>query len=304
MRGDPSGAVHVSTPSSSRALVTAIVLTCDEEPNIGRCLDSLGWCDQVIVVDSGSTDATRQIAQDRGAEVLEQRWLGFARQRQWAQEHSSVRHDWVYFVDADEWVSPELACEIADAVTSGNAVAYSQRFRTIFLGTWIQHAGWYGSTLIRLFDRRRAGWDVTANFAERVVVDGRVGRLRNDLVDEDLKGLASWMAKHVRYAALEAERRQARTGAGWHRVRNRPQSLPLTRAVAKEIVFPLVPFKPLALFIYMFIIRGGWKDGRAGLSFCLLHAWHEHNIGRLVSARSSGLDPSAVRQGDARRATT
>ena len=278
------------------APVTAIVLTRDEEANIGRCLDSLTWCDQVIVVDSGSADATLAIARRRGVEVLEQSWLGFSRQRQWAMEHPSVRHDWIYFVDADEWVSTELAAEVTGVLSDPDVSAYSQRRRLIFLGTWIRHAGWYRGTMVRLFDRRRAHWDVAATFAERVVVDGPVGRLGNDLVDDDRKGLASWMAKHVRYADLEAERRRARTGLGWRRVQDRPNSLPLSRAVAKEVVFPALPCKPLTLFLYMFVLRAGWKDGRAGLTFCLLHAWHEHNVGQLVRARSLALDPDPAVQ--------
>jgi len=276
--------------------VTAIVLTRDEEANIRRCLLSLRWCDQVVVLDSGSVDSTRDIARAEGAEVLEQPWLGFARQRQWAMEHPSVRHHWVYFVDADEWVSAPLAAEITSALGSTEAVAYSQRRRTIFLGTWIQHAGWYGASMVRLFDRRRATWDLTAEFAERVVIDGSVGQLRNDLVDDDRKGLASWMAKHVRYADLEAERRRTRSGAVWARVRSRPNSLPLARAIAKEVIFPLLPCKPLTLFVYMFLIRAGWRDGRAGLTFCLLHACHENNVGQLVRARSLGIDPDPAVQ--------
>ena len=279
------------------APVTAIVLTLDEEANIARCLDSLRWCDQILVVDSGSVDATLEMARARGADVLERPWLGFARQRQWAQEHESVRHDWVYFVDADEWVSPELADEATRAVARPDAVAYSQRRRLIFLGTWIRHAGWYDATMVRLFDRRRARWDVTAEFAERVIVDGPVGQLTNDLVDEDRKGLTSWMAKHVRYADLEAERRRARTGLGWRRVQSRPNSLPLARAIAKELVFPALPCKPLSLFLYMFVIRAGWRDGRAGLTFCLLHAWHELNVGQLLRARARSMDPDPRRSG-------
>jgi len=210
-------------------------------------------------------------------------------------DHPSVRNDWVYFVDADEWVSSELASEITEVVRStcypGSPAAYSQRFRMVFLGTWIRHSGWYGGRITRLVDRRRSRWDVTGVYVDRVIVDGPVGTLRHDLVDQDLKGLASWMSKHVQYANLEASRRLALTGSNRRRVMSRPSSMPLVRAIAKEVIFPRVPCKPLALFIYMFLVRAGWREGRVGLTFCLLHAWHEHNVGRLVFARSRGLDP-------------
>lgn len=280
------------------APVTAVVLTRDEEANIRRCVSSLGWCDQILVIDSGSTDGTLEIARDLGAEVYHQDWLGFAQQRQWAMEHPAVRNDWVYFVDADEWVSEALSLEAAAAVDQADAVGFSQRRRTIFLGQWIRHAGWYGVPFVRLFDRRHARWDTSANYAERVIIEGTIGCLHHDLVDDDQKGLASWMAKHVRYADLEAERRRGCAGgSSISRVRERPNSMPLARAVAKEVLFPRTPFKPLSLFVYLFVIRAGWKDGRIGLTFCLLQAWHEHNVGQLVRARSLGIDPARVAQG-------
>ena len=266
-------------PPPSSVPVSVVVLTRDEEVNIARCLDSLAWAGQVVVVDSGSADDTVRIARSRGAEVVEQTWLGFSGQREFALRLPDIRHDWVYFVDADEWVSPLLAAEIAVRVQSPQCAGFSQRFRLVFQGTWIRHCGWYsGSWIIRLVDRRYTKYDGSL-VGERARVDGIVGRLVNDIVDEDRKGLAAWLHKHVRYAELEQRRR------GQHiplperirlfRARDRNDTRPLARAILKDLVFPSLPARPLALFLYMYLVRLGVLDGRVGLRFCLFHAWYQ-----------------------------
>ena len=100
-------------PPPGSVPLSVVVLTLNEEPNIRRCLASVAWADQVVVVDSGSADRTVPLAQAAGAEVVEQPWLGFSAQRECSLRLPLLRHDWVYFVDADEWVSPQLAAEIA-----------------------------------------------------------------------------------------------------------------------------------------------------------------------------------------------
>lgn len=270
-------------PAPASVPVSVVVLTRDEEPNIRRCLASVAWADQVVVIDSGSADDTVPIARSLGAEVVEQPWIGFSAQREFALRLPLLRRDWVYFVDADEWVSPQLADEISVRLREPSCAAFSQRFRLVFQGTWIRHCGWYGgSRIVRLVDRRHAKFDGN-RVGERVRVDGPVGRLRHDIVDEDHKGLAAWLHKHVRYAQLEAERRgrqglfRDRLGA----LRSRDDTRPLSRAVLKDVVFPTVPAKPAALFLYMYIIRLGLLDGRAGLRFCVFHAWYEACVSAL-----------------------
>jgi glycosyltransferase involved in cell wall biosynthesis len=270
-------------PASGSVPVSVVVLTRDEEPNIRRCLASVAWADQVVVVDSGSTDDTVPIARSLGVEVVEQPWLGFSAQREFALRLPLLRRDWVYFVDADEWTSPELAGEIGVRLGEPSCAAFSQRFRLVFQGTWIRHCGWYGgSWIVRLVDRRYTKFD-ESRVGERVRVDGPVGRLRHDIVDEDLKGLVVWLRKHVHYAQLEAERR-GRQGLFRDRLaalRSRGDTRPMIRAVLKDVVFPSIPAKPAALFLYMYIVRLGVLDGLAGLRFCFFHAWHEACVNAL-----------------------
>jgi glycosyltransferase involved in cell wall biosynthesis len=270
-------------PAAGSVPVSVIVLARDEAASIGRCLASVAWAAQVLVVDSGSADATMAIARDQGAAVIEQAWLGYGAQREFALRHPGVAHDWVYFVDADEWVSAPLAAEIAAVLRAPARAAYAQRFRLVFGGRWIRHCGWYGgSWIVRLMDRRRARFG-SALVGERASVEGPVGRLRHDLVDEDAKGLAAWLHKHVDYAVMEARQRGRPRPAARRlaALRERPDSRPLGRAVLKDLVFPAVPAKPAALFGYMYLIRLGFLDGRAGLRFCFYHAWYEASVAAL-----------------------
>jgi glycosyltransferase involved in cell wall biosynthesis len=265
--------------------VSVVVLTKDEEPNIRRCLDSVAWADQVVVVDSGSSDDTTLIAKSLGADVVDQPWLGYSAQRDFALGLTLIRRDWVYFVDADEWVSPQLASEISEQLRAPSCAAFSHHVRLVFQGTWIRHCGWYGASLfIQLVDRRYTKYDGEI-VGERPCVNGALGRLRNDLVDEDLKGLAAWLHKHVHYAQLQAERRGRQVPFTRRlrqlRNRNHADSRRLMRVLFKDVIFPSAPAKPFALFIYMYLIRLGFLDGRAGLRFCFYHAWYEASIAAL-----------------------
>jgi len=279
-------------PPPGSVPVSVVVLTCDEEANIARCLASVAWAGQSVILDSGSADDTVPIAVSLGADVVRQEWLGFSAQRELALRLPEVRHDWVYFVDADEWVSPQLAAEIAARLKSGDGAAYSHRLRLVFMSTWIRHCGWYqGSWVVRLVDRRHCTFDGSP-VGERAQVDGPVRRLANDIVDEDRKGLARWLHKHVRYAELEQQRcgqpvpfpaRMRR-----FRSRDRADTRPLTRVILKDLVFPAVPGRPPALFFYMYVIRLGLLDGRAGLRFCFFHAWYQATVDGLQAEARAG----------------
>jgi hypothetical protein len=270
-------------PAPGSVPTTVVILTKDEEPNIRRCLASVAWADQVVVVDSGSADDTVTLARSLGAEVVEQPWLGFSDQREFCLRLPQVKHDWIYFVDADQWVSLQLAIEIRAALDSPSCSAFAHRFRLVFQGTWIRHCGWYtGSWNVQLMDRRYAKYDGSL-VGERVHVDGNVHRLDNDIVDDDKKGLAAWLHKHVRYAQLEAQRRgqPAPLRLRFRTLRSRGNARPLSRAILRDVIFPSVPAKPVALFAYMYLLRLGLLDGRNGLRFCFYLAWYEVSVGAL-----------------------
>ncbi len=278
-------------PPPGSVPVSVVVLTLNEEPNIRRCLASVGWADQVVVVDSGSTDETVTVAKSMGAEVVDLPWLGFSAQRDYALRLPLLRHDWVDFPDADEWVSPQLAAEIAVKLADPQCAGFAHRLRLVFMGTWIRHCGWYsGSWRLLVLDRRYATYDGNL-IGERPRVNGRIRRLDNDIVDEDRKGLAAWLRKHVWYAELDSEQRRgaASLRERMRLVRQSGSGRPLARGILKELVFPVVPGKPVVLFLYMYIARLGFLDGIEGLRFCVYHAWYEMSVAALqAEARRRG----------------
>lgn len=280
-----------SGPAPGSVPVTVVILARDEELNIGRALGSVAWAAQTIVIDSGSTDRTVGIARDAGATVIHQPWLGFGPARKLALELPAVRHGWVYFVDADEWVSAALADEIAAILADPRHAGYRQRKRLVFLSRWIRHGGWYHASWHTLLLRRdRATFPAGDRFRGRALVDGTVGILRHDLVDQDNKSIASWLTKHVRYAQLQRAER-ARPLLPWLLARRRGprDSRPLLRSLAAEQVYPRLPARPLLVFLYMYIARLGCLDGWPGFVFCFYRSWYEVTVRALD--RESGRRP-------------
>lgn len=159
----------------SRPSLTAVVITLNEERNIERCLKSLTWADELLVVDSGSTDKTRELAAGLGAKFLEHPWEGYGQQKNWALRQAA--HPWVLFIDADEEVSPALRDEVQSFIANpGDFKGLEFPRRTRFLGRWILHGGWYPNVLARLALRGHASWTEPA-VHESLSIQGPVRRL-------------------------------------------------------------------------------------------------------------------------------
>jgi glycosyltransferase involved in cell wall biosynthesis len=261
--------------------VSVLIPTLNEELNLPECLASVEWADQVCVVDSFSHDRTLAIAREHGAGVVQHTFENYARQKNWALECLPLRHEWVLILDADERVPPDLAAEIASAIASTRWAGYYLNRRFFFLGRWIRHAGWYPSWNLRLF-RRRLGRYEDRPVHEHVVLDGPVGYLRHDLVHLDRRPLSAFIDRHNRYSTLEAEARLAaeRRPGGQERLSPRLLGAPVERKrFLRERVWPRLPCKPLVLFVYMYLVRRGFLDGRPGLALCVFHAWQEFVVG-------------------------
>jgi len=263
------------------APVSVLVPTLDEELNLPECLESLAWADEIFVVDSFSHDRTLAIARDRGAHVVQHAFESYSRQKNWALETLPFRNEWVLIVDADERVLPELRVEIESVVSSGAKDGYYLNRRFVFLDRWIRHAGWYPSWNLRLFRHRLGRYD-DREVHEHVVLNGAVGYLRNDLLHLDRRGLDAFIARHNRYSTLEAAARLKALRDDPDRARL-PVSLlasPVHRKrFLRERLWPRVPAKPLALFVYMYLVRRGFLDGGAGLALCVFHAFQEFMVG-------------------------
>lgn len=210
-----------TAPSTTeRARLSACIITFNEADRIAACLDAIAFCDEIIVVDSFSTDATREIAAARGARVIERDWPGFRAQKQFALE--ACTHDWVLNLDADEIVSPTLRDEI-EALRArhfeGPTAGYSMPRCTEYFGRMIRRGAWYPDRKLRLVDRRRARW-AGREIHEKMQADGPVAKLSGDLLHYSYRDLADQIARLERYAelmarAMFAEGKRARW---WHLV--------------------------------------------------------------------------------------
>lgn len=183
--------------------ITATIITLNEERNIARAIESLRCCDEIVVVDSGSTDRTVELAEKLGARVLEEGWRGYAGQKNRAAEASS--NDWILSIDADEALSEALEAEIWQVKKHGPKYdAYTMPRLAQYLGKWILHSGWYPDRKVRLFDRRKAKW--SGDFVhESVVVEGAVGHLEENLLHFTCDSLSEHLRTLDRYTTLAAE---------------------------------------------------------------------------------------------------
>lgn len=291
--GSPSRAASADARHGAgvphRAPVAAIVLACNEERNIGACLDTLApWVQQLFVVDSGSTDRTIAIARARGATVVAHPFEHYGAQRNWALDHLPIAAPWVLHVDADERVTPELRASIAEVAARDEAstVGYLVARRTMFMGRWIRHGGHYPAWHLRLM-RAGAGRCEDRLYDQHFYVDGPVRKLQGDLIDTITPDLATFTMRHARWAALEAAESDAAANTG--RIRGR---LAGGNAIERRRWLrgwygrmPLL-VRPLLYFGYRYVVRLGFLDGRAGLVFHVLQGfWFRFLVDALMVER-------------------
>jgi len=229
--------------------ISATIVTLNEERNIARAIDSLSCADEVLVVDSGSTDQTREIAIRCGARVVEEPWRGYAAQKNFAAR--SATHDWILSLDADEQLTPELAAEILALKKSGPAAdGYSFPRLAQYLGRWIRHSGWYPDSKIRLYNRANAEW--AGDYVhESVRVRGSVGELHADLLHFTCDSLSEHLRTLDRYTTLAAR----------ELIGQKTQVSLLHLAI-----------DPLWTLIRVYILQRGFLDGPQGLAIAWMAA--------------------------------
>jgi len=268
----------MATDAAARAPVTAMIFTLDEELHLPSCLASLAWCDDVIVVDSFSRDRTEEIARGAGARFFQHAFEGFGRQRMWALQNAAPRHEWVLILDADERVTPELAREIAATVAAApdDVAAYRVKRRFYMWGRWLRYSALYPTWVVRLVRNGRVEY-ANRGHAETQAVSGETRELAHDLVDENRKGIDEWFERQNRYSSREAEfelaqeREPFAIGALWSRD-------PLARRAALKRLASRLPFRPAAYFLYSYVLRGGFLEGRDGFVFCTMRSEYQRMI--------------------------
>ena len=223
--------------------LSATIVALNEERNIVRAIESLHGVDEVVVVDSGSTDRTRKIARSLGARVIEEPWRGYAAQKNFAAEYAS--HDWILSLDADEALGEVLSAEVLELKQDGPRFdAYSMPRLAQYCGRWIRHSGWYPDRKVRLYHRRRALW--TGEFVhESVQVEGSIGLLEGNLLHFTCNSIAEHRKTLDRYTTLAARELVAR-GA----------PLPYWKLV----------LHPAWTFLRTYFVQQGFRDGAQGLT--------------------------------------
>ncbi|MEK7831006.1 MAG: glycosyltransferase family 2 protein [Acidobacteriota bacterium] len=277
------------TVQSNKLPISVVVPVKNEERNIAACLESVVWADEIWLVDSHSTDRTCEIAERLGAKIVQFDYAGgFPKKKNWALQNLPFKQEWVLLLDADERVMPELQAEIAESLSRNDcADGYYINRRLIFLGRWIKHCGWYPSWNMRLFKHRlgrferphaedveNAG-DVEVH--EHVLLAGRAEYLKHDLLHEDFKSIYHFIERHNRYSNWEARvySNLAEGESGASSVNASLLGSPIERKRFIKRLWARLPFRPLLRFVWMYFIKLGFLDGRAGLIFCTLMTMHE-----------------------------
>ena len=225
----------------SRQPFSVVIITKNAAAQLAPCLESASFADEIVVVDSGSSDGTAEFASLHGARVLQKEWLGFGAQKQFAVE--AARHDWVLCLDADERVSEPLRASILAALAAPAALAYAMPRRNRFMGRWLRHGEGYPDWSLRLFHRRHARWSDDP-VHEKVLATAPVARLAGDLLHDSAETLAGYLDKQNRYSSMQAEA--------------------LFKAGKRASVAQLV-LSPALRFAKFYFLRLGFLDGTAGL---------------------------------------
>lgn len=258
-------------------MISILILTLNEEANIPACLASVAWCDDVVVLDSFSTDRTVELASAQGARVVQRKFDNWAAHQNWAVANIEFKHRWVFYLDADERMTPELAEEIQAIASNPDESRrgfYCGR-TNFFMGRAITHC-YPPVPILRFFQPGSIRYERLVN--PIAILDGPSGNLQHRFLHYNFsKGLTEWVDKHNKYSlaeALEGRKALAQTGPDvslWSRDRA------LRRVALKNLALRL-PCRPFLKFGYLYFLKLGILDGRAGLTYCVLQSIYEYLI--------------------------
>lgn len=260
-------------------MISVLILTKDEEQDLPGCLASVTWSDDVHVLDSMSTDRTIQIAREHGAQVTEREFDNWAAHQNWALKNVPFRHPWVFYIDADERVTPELRDAMQVAVERpGDVVAFRVGRRDFLLGRWLRHVQ-ASAFYMRLFRPEKMRYERLVNPVS--IPDGPAGQVSGYLDHYPFsKGVSHWIARHNAYSTFEAKQISAnRRGEAKFSITAAfsEKDFHKRRYHQKELFYRL-PCRPLAKFLLLYFAKMGFLDGRAGLMYSVLQSIYEYFI--------------------------
>lgn len=259
-------------------MISILILTFNEERNLPDCLASVAWSDDVVVFDSFSSDRTLEIAKAAGARCVQRKFDNYASQRNASLQEVAFKNPWVFVLDADERVPPELHAELDRTVAAAGTemTLYRLRRKDFFMGRWLRRSGGYPTWFSRLLRPTRVRVEREIN--EEYRTDGEIGYLREHLMHYPFnKGLAFWLERHNRYSTMEAEAlvKETREAMRWFGICSRDPVA--RRKVLKQLAYRL-PCRPLLAFCYLYFVRMGFLDGWPGWHYCRLRAMYENMI--------------------------
>ncbi|MDI1253496.1 glycosyltransferase family 2 protein [Thermomonas sp.] len=261
-------------------MISVVILTMNEAANLPRCLASVEWSDDVVVLDSGSTDQTIAIAERQGARTMLRQFDTFAGQRNHAMEHARFRNPWVLHLDADEVVTDALRQELQSIALVSDAAypVYRVPSKIILMGRWLKHAGMYPAYQVR-FGRADALRFIDHGHGQREVQPAeKVGTLLNPLDHYNFsKGINDWFARHLRYAEYEARQMLAELAQPLRMGDVLSMDATIRRRGLKRLAARM-PIRPTLRFVYSYVLRRGFLDGLAGLQYARMLAIYQQFI--------------------------
>ncbi len=258
--------------------VSVFVFTLDEEENLPVCLDSLQWTDDIVVVDSYSKDNTIEICKRHNVRVFQHQFEGFGSQRNWALDNIERKYSWVLMLDADEQVSDELAREILGKVSRSDldVCAFRVKRRFFLWGKWLKHSSLYPTWVVRLVRDDKVRY-VNRGHAETQIVQGKIGVLDCDIIDENRKDIDAWFDRQNAYSRREAQY-EVDQQSGPMRISDIISQDPVLRRAALKRLTWALPARAVWYFLYSYIWRRGFLDGREGLTYCLMRSMYQGMI--------------------------
>ncbi|MBN4006391.1 glycosyltransferase family 2 protein [Nostoc sp. LPT] len=287
---------------SSKIPVSVLIPAKNEQANLPACLASLSRADEIFVVDSQSTDNSIEIAKSHGVNVVQFNFNGrWPKKKNWSLDNLPFRNQWVLIVDCDERITPELWSEIDQAIQNDEYTGYYLNRRVFFLGKWIRYGGKYPDWNLRLFQHKKGRYENLNTedipntgdneVHEHVILQGKVGYLKNDMLHEDFRDLYHWLERHNRYSNWEARVYfnilTGKNDSGTIGANLFGDAVQRKRFLKKAWV--RLPFKPILRFVLFYIIQRGFLDGKAGYIYARLLSQYEYQIGvKLYELRNCG----------------
>lgn len=259
--------------------ISVLILTKNEQQDLPGCLQSVAWSDDIHVYDSLSTDKTVEIAEQFGAKVTKRAFDNWAAHQNWGLQNIRFKHPWVFYIDADERMTPELVSAVKAAVQAdGGNVAFRVQRRDFFLGTWLKHVQ-ASPFYMRLFRPEKMRYERLVNPIS--IADGPVGQVAGYLDHHPFsKGVGHWVDRHNSYSKLEAEQIIANRSqnAGFSVMKALTASDFHERRFHQKELFYRLPLRPFIKFLLLYVGKRGFLDGRAGLRYAMLQAIYEYMI--------------------------